>query len=65
LASADRLTVPLAVPVCPEVTCSQAASVDAVQLQPLSVRRLVSSRPPPKPTDRLESFQVKTQAAAD
>ena len=64
-ASANTLTVPLAVPLCPEVIRSQAASLDAVQLQPVSVWRLAWSGPPPKPADRPETFQLYRQAAAD
>jgi hypothetical protein len=64
-ASATTLTVPLAAPLCPEVIRSHAASLDAVQLQPVSVWRLAWRAPPPKPTDRLEAFQLYRQAAAD
>jgi hypothetical protein len=64
-ASANTLTVPLAVPLCPVVIRNQAASLDAVQLQPVSVCRLAWREPPPKPTDKLETFQPYRQAAAD
>jgi hypothetical protein len=64
-ASANTVTVPLAVPVCPAVIRSQAASLDAVQLQPVSVCTVAWRAPPPKPTGRLERFQLYRQAAAD
>jgi len=56
--SADIPTVPLAVPLCPEVIRSHGASLDAVQLQPVSVWTFAWREPPPKPTDKLETFQV-------
>ncbi len=64
-ASANTLTVPLAVPLCPAVIRSHAASLDAVQLQPVSVWRLAWRGPPPKPAVRPETFQLYRQAAAD
>jgi hypothetical protein len=64
-ASTNTLTAPLAEPPCPEVIRSHAASFDAVQLQPASVWTLAWTEPPPKPIDRLETFQLYRQAAAD
>ena len=61
----DRTTVPFAVPLCPEVIRSHAESLDAVQLQPVSVWTFAWSEPPPKPTDKLETFQLYRHAAAD
>jgi hypothetical protein len=64
-ASANTVTVALAVPLCPDVIRSHAASLDAVQLQPVNVWTVAWREPPPKPTGRLETFQLYRQAAAD
>jgi hypothetical protein len=65
LGPAASATAALAVPVWADVMVSQLASLDAVQLQPVSVSRFAVRLPPPKPIEPLERVQAYRHGAAD
>ena len=58
LGPAASATAALAVPVGADVMVSQLASLDAVQLQPVSVSRFAVRLPPPNPMASPERLQA-------